>query len=481
MKRILFLLVFLHGIALSQGAPPLTVQESDGSPKKAGVSRIVVSNGTLTITGTTATINTSGSGSGLADPGANGVVIRTAAGTTIARTLTGTAAEITITNGTGVSANPTFSLPSALTFTGKTITGGTFSGATFSTATLTVPTIADFTNATHNHSNAAGGGQLSASNVFSAGTVPVARLPVMVGDSGSGGTAGLVPAPATGDATKFLKGDGTWATPSGGGGSPGGSDTQLQYNNASAFGGISGATSDGTNVTFGSANLRATSPRITTGILDSSGNAIINLTATGSANRITVANAGSGAGPVISATGSDTDISLTLSPKGAGVATFTKQLLLNAGTGFLDNTIFIGGTTSGAVDASFGFLVGGVGSSDASAGPYFFARGNNFTGSSDQKGEMIFTAGNITSPTGNQGTIRFFTGSETERMQITPNGTIQLFPINFSALGTPSSGNFIFCGDCAVTSGSDNTCTSGGSGAFAFRVNSAWRCFALQN
>jgi hypothetical protein len=34
----------------------------------------------------------------------------------------------------------------------------------------------------------------------------------MVGDSGSGGTAGLVPAPTTGDATKFLKGDGTWET-----------------------------------------------------------------------------------------------------------------------------------------------------------------------------------------------------------------------------------------------------------------------------
>jgi hypothetical protein len=35
-----------------------------------------------------------------------------------------------------------------------------------------------------------------------------------VGDSGSGGTRGIVPAPATGDSTKFLKGNGTWATPS---------------------------------------------------------------------------------------------------------------------------------------------------------------------------------------------------------------------------------------------------------------------------
>lgn len=36
-----------------------------------------------------------------------------------------------------------------------------------------------------------------------------------VGDSGSGGTKGLVPAPSAGDASKFLKGDGTWATAGG--------------------------------------------------------------------------------------------------------------------------------------------------------------------------------------------------------------------------------------------------------------------------
>ncbi len=46
-----------------------------------------------------------------------------------------------------------------------------------------------------------------------------AFLSAMVGDSGSGGTKGLVPAPAAGDAAggKFLKADGTWATPAGGG------------------------------------------------------------------------------------------------------------------------------------------------------------------------------------------------------------------------------------------------------------------------
>lgn len=43
----------------------------------------------------------------------------------------------------------------------------------------------------------------------------------------------------------------------GAGGTPGGSTTQLQYNNAGAFGGISGATTDGTAVTYTANNLKA--------------------------------------------------------------------------------------------------------------------------------------------------------------------------------------------------------------------------------
>lgn len=42
------------------------------------------------------------------------------------------------------------------------------------------------------------------------GTQATAMLDVMVGDSGSGGTKGLVPAPGVGDATKAFKGDGTF-------------------------------------------------------------------------------------------------------------------------------------------------------------------------------------------------------------------------------------------------------------------------------
>ncbi|MEY3412816.1 MAG: hypothetical protein RIQ70_1505, partial [Bacteroidota bacterium] len=57
-------------------------------------------------------------------------------------------------------------------------------------------------------------------NTFANGTWHIGEVAVMVGDSGSGGTKGLVPAPASGDSTagKFLKADGSWAVPAGGGG-----------------------------------------------------------------------------------------------------------------------------------------------------------------------------------------------------------------------------------------------------------------------
>lgn len=58
--------------------------------------------------------------------------------------ITGTANEITVTGTT----TPTLSLPSALTFTGKTITGGTFSSPTLTTPALGTPSALVLTNAT---------------------------------------------------------------------------------------------------------------------------------------------------------------------------------------------------------------------------------------------------------------------------------------------------------------------------------------------
>lgn len=57
----------------------------------------------------------------------------------------------------------------------------------------------------------ASAGYIKASqNIASDGLL--SQVPILIGDGGSGGSAGVVPAPATGDAAKFLKGDATWAT-----------------------------------------------------------------------------------------------------------------------------------------------------------------------------------------------------------------------------------------------------------------------------
>jgi hypothetical protein len=67
-----------------------------------------------------------------------------------------------------------------------------------------------------------------------------------------------------------------------------------------------------------------TSPKIITDINDTNGNELIKITATASAvNELTVANAATGNNPVISATGSDTNIGITLTPKGTGNAVLT--------------------------------------------------------------------------------------------------------------------------------------------------------------
>jgi hypothetical protein len=77
--------------------------------------------------------------------------------------------------------------------------------------------------------------------------------------------AGLVPGSSTGGTANFLRADGTWATPPAG--SPGGSNTQIQYNNNGVFAGLSTLTADGsgnltltgrlTNSTNGAANAPA--------------------------------------------------------------------------------------------------------------------------------------------------------------------------------------------------------------------------------
>jgi hypothetical protein len=81
--------------------------------------------------------------------------------------------------------------------------------------------------------------------------------------------------------------------------------------------------------------------------------------------------------------------------------------------------------------------------------------------------------------TGNYANVPINANSDSDMAIV--NGGIQLGCIPFASLAARQNGDIKCCSDCKVTSGADNTCTNGGSGAFAFRLGGNWRCFALQN
>ena len=97
-------------------------------------------------------------------------------------------------------------------------------------------------------------------------------------------------------------------------------------------------------------NKTLTSPKIGTSILDTSGNELMLLTATGSAvNEITLANAASGNAPSITASG-ETNVSLNLVPKGTGTLQGNGSALKIAGkeTIWVPATAMFGPTTNPA-------------------------------------------------------------------------------------------------------------------------------------
>ena len=108
-------------------------------------------------------------------------------------------------------------------------------------------------------------------------------------------------------------------------------------------------------------NKTLTAPKIGTSILDTNGNELFLLTATGSAvNELTYANAATGNKPSFTATGGDTNIGVSIQPKGSGTVTIdaltfpaadgsANQILTTNGSGvlsFVDNS---GGTSWVAV------------------------------------------------------------------------------------------------------------------------------------
>jgi len=96
-------------------------------------------------------------------------------------------------------------------------------------------------------------------------------------------------------------------------------------------------------------NKTLTSPKIGTKISDTNGNELLNLTATSSAvNELTLANAATGNKPTITASGGDTNIGVSILPKGSGQVTID-NLTFPAADGSSGQAL----VTNGSGDLSF--------------------------------------------------------------------------------------------------------------------------------
>src|SRR6266536_1684982 len=138
-------------------------------------------------------------------------------------------------------------------------------------------------------------------------------------------------------------------------------------------------------------------------LTDSNGNATPNVGGTGTQGRLAkwTDNSGTLGDSVVLDTG--TGLQLTAAPDRAA-----------------DTNLFYLNSTNGTT----GVLAGSVPSFGATNGPFFAMRGNTYTTIANQRGLFTIAAGNVSSPVGDDGSVKFNTGNDQLRMVIRPNGRV---------------------------------------------------------
>ena len=180
-------------------------------------------------------------------------------------------------------------------------------------------------------------------------------------------------------------------------------------------------------------NKTLTSPKIGTKISDTNGNELLNLTATSSAvNELTLANAATGNKPTITASGGDTNIGVSILPKGSGQVTID-NLTFPAADGSSGQAL----VTDGSGNLSFSSVEGRTGTVDwnttpKTAGTFSAVSGDGF---------FLNTSGGVITanlPAGSAGSIVSFADYagtwQTNNVTVTPNGSQKIGGFNSNVI-----------------------------------------------